>query len=85
MDVDELCQIIEKNSFDPVSADPAKISCLEKDRPVSAALKGWDILFLCNPNNPTGIAVKKEQVLKLAETCERTNTFLVVESVLESF
>ena len=85
LDVDELCQIVEKNSFDPVSADPAKISCLEKDRPVSAALKGWDILFLCNPNNPTGIAVKKEQVLKLAETCERTNTFLVVDECFGEF
>ena len=85
LDVDELCQIIEKNSFDPASADPAKISCLEKDRPVPAALKGWDILFLCNPNNPTGIAVKKEQVLKLAETCERTNTFLVVDECFGEF
>lgn len=85
LDVDELCQIIEKSSFDLASADPAKISCLEKDRSVSAASKGWDILFLCNPNNPTGIAVKKEQVLKLAETCERTNTFLVVDECFGEF
>lgn len=44
-----------------------------------------DILFLCNPNNPTGIAVKKEQVLKLAETCEKTGTFLVVDECFEEF
>lgn len=44
-----------------------------------------DILFLCNPNNPTGIAVKKEQVLKLAETCEKTGTFLVVDACFEEF
>ena len=49
LDVDELCQIIEKNSFDPASADPAKISCLEKDRPVSAALKAGTFCFYAIP------------------------------------
>ena len=38
-----------------------------------------------NPNNPTGITVKKEQVLKLAETCEKTNTFLVVDECFEEY
>lgn len=41
-----------------------------------------DIFFLCNPNNPTGIPVKKELVLEIATHCRKHNTLLVVD---ESF
>ncbi|MBI3615901.1 MAG: threonine-phosphate decarboxylase [Candidatus Omnitrophica bacterium] len=38
-----------------------------------------DLLFLCNPNNPTGTLWPKEQVLRLIEACEWTGTTVVVD------
>ena len=59
--------------------------CRKVEQTSTISEPAFDILFLCNPNNPTGIAVEKEQVLKLAETCERTGTFLVVDECFEEF
>ena len=38
-----------------------------------------DLVFLCNPNNPTGVAIPRAQVLALAARCEATRTTLVVD------
>ena len=59
--------------------------CRKVEQTSTISEPAFDILFLCNPNNPTGIAVEKEQVLKLAETCEKTGTFLVVDECFEEF
>ncbi|MCJ7617017.1 MAG: threonine-phosphate decarboxylase CobD [Desulfobacterales bacterium] len=40
---------------------------------------GCKAVFLCNPNNPTGRLIRKEDVLKLAEKCTRSETFLFVD------
>ena len=37
------------------------------------------LLFLCNPNNPTGRLLYAEQVVDLADRCEETETFLLVD------
>jgi len=47
---------------------------LEKGR-----LERSDLLFLCNPNNPTGRLLSAGQVTDLAERCERAETFLLVD------
>lgn len=44
-----------------------------------------DIMFLCNPNNPTGIPIKKEAVLKIGEQCKRNKTVLVVDECFIDF
>jgi len=36
-------------------------------------------LFLCNPNNPTGLLLSKNLVADLANRCERSETFLLVD------
>jgi len=36
-------------------------------------------LFLCNPNNPTGWLLSKEQVLDLADRCEEAQVFMLVD------
>lgn len=48
-------------------------------------VKRVDIMFLCNPNNPTGIPLKKEIVLKIAHKCKANNTFLVVDECFVEF
>ena len=37
------------------------------------------LLFLCNPNNPTGWLLTRDQVISLADRCEETETFLLVD------
>jgi threonine-phosphate decarboxylase len=50
------------------------------------SLDGWmpplddtDVVFLCNPNNPTGVAMPRDRVLELAARCEAHQTTLVVD------
>ncbi len=50
------------------------------------SLDGWvpplddiDIVFLCNPNNPTGVAVSRDRVLELAARCQEHHTTLIVD------
>ncbi len=38
-----------------------------------------DILFLCNPGNPTGILTERELLEKILHKCERTDTLMVVD------
>ena len=37
------------------------------------------LLFLCNPNNPTGRLLCADQVIDLADRCEEAETFLLVD------
>lgn len=38
-----------------------------------------DILFLCNPNNPTGVLTSPELIEEMMHKCERTGTLLVID------
>ncbi len=40
---------------------------------------GLKAVFLCNPNNPTGRLIVYEEVLKLAQKCKGSETFLFVD------
>jgi L-threonine-O-3-phosphate decarboxylase len=42
-------------------------------------LKEAKALFICNPNNPTGDLLSKEEVLSLARRCEREEVFLLLD------
>lgn len=44
-----------------------------------------DIMFLCNPNNPTGIAAEKALILEIAEVCKKNGTVLVVDECFADF
>lgn len=50
-----------------------------------AAGEPYGVVFLCNPNNPTGLPLKKEQVLRAAEACERAGSLLVVDECFCDF
>lgn len=56
---------------------------LNKD--VLDQLKGADIFFICNPNNPTGMIVEKELMHKIAEKCRETNCCLVIDECFIDF
>lgn len=44
-----------------------------------------DILFLCNPNNPTGLTVQPELLLRILERCHACGTMLVVDECFLGF
>lgn len=44
-----------------------------------------ELLFLCNPNNPTGAATEKELLLRAAERCEESGTFFLLDECFLPF
>ena len=50
---------------------------LQKEKP--------DIIFLCNPNNPTGITMQQELLEKILRRCAETGIFMVVDECFLDF
>ncbi|MEW6637829.1 MAG: aminotransferase class I/II-fold pyridoxal phosphate-dependent enzyme [Actinomycetota bacterium] len=48
-------------------------------------LKGVDAVFLCNPNNPTGDALSRAEVLELAHRVRAAGAALVVDEAFADF
>lgn len=44
-----------------------------------------DMVFLCNPNNPTGKLISRKLMLSIVEKCEKTNTYLCVDECFLPF
>lgn len=49
------------------------------------ALQGCDVAFLCNPNNPTGAALERDEVLSIADAARRCSCRLVVDEAFMDF
>ena len=49
------------------------------------AMKGCDMAFLCNPNNPTGDLLSKEEVLGIAEAARELKCILVLDEAFIDF
>ncbi len=47
--------------------------------------QGLDMLFICNPNNPTGQLVTKEFLLKLVRRCKTLDILLFVDECFNEF
>ena len=43
------------------------------------------LLFLCNPNNPTGQAIEKELLMRIAARCEECGTFFCLDECFLPF
>lgn len=44
-----------------------------------------DVMFLCNPNNPTGLLVDEDLLLRILEKAERKGIFLVLDECFLDF
>jgi threonine-phosphate decarboxylase len=54
------------------------------DRMLSSLDEGFKALYLCNPNNPTGVALPRSEVLRLVRGCEQLEVlFFLDETLLE--
>jgi threonine-phosphate decarboxylase len=54
-------------------------------RGIAGGLSRSDMLFLCNPNNPTGVLVDRDGVLGLARAASKKGAFLVVDEAFVDY
>ncbi|WP_156289603.1 threonine-phosphate decarboxylase CobD [Oceanobacillus salinisoli] len=52
---------------------------------IAGKLRGMDAVFLCNPNNPTGIHYPYSSIVKLIAECEQRNVFLIIDEAFYDF
>lgn len=52
---------------------------------LSYITKDTEVVFLCNPNNPTGKLIEKELLLKIAKRCLLNHTYLIVDECFLPF
>lgn len=56
------------------------------DRSIFGSLSAdIDMLFLCNPNNPTGITIEPELLREIAIHCHKNGTVMVVDECFNGF
>lgn len=56
-----------------------------EEETLSRIVPGIDILFFCNPHNPTGQAASDSFLQKLLQRCKETGTFCVVDECFLDF
>ena len=50
-----------------------------------ALTQGYDALYLCNPNNPTGILAEKKDLLRVLAQAEREKAWLILDEAFIDF
>ena len=59
--------------------------CIQKDYPDVLKREKPDIIFLCNPNNPTGITIPQDLLEEILEICAMQGIFMVVDECFLDF
>ncbi|WP_082630319.1 threonine-phosphate decarboxylase CobD [Peribacillus muralis] len=57
---------------------------LDLDRLIPRLLD-YDAIFLCTPNNPTGISFKREAVMELINECQKADCLVVIDEAFYDF
>jgi threonine-phosphate decarboxylase len=52
---------------------------------LSEQLEGYDAVFICNPNNPTGRAFSRSSLFPVIEAAERWGTLVVIDEAFMDF
>lgn len=47
--------------------------------------KNTDMVFICNPNNPTGKCIYLNKIIKIIEVCKTNNAFVVIDECFMDF
>ena len=89
------CRLKGENNFD---IDPREfIKTMEENLPVeqrqnvnfpvsgSPPFPSFNMVFLCNPNNPTGRLVKKDSIKEISDAAGRIGCYLVVDEAFIDF
>ena len=70
---------VERYALRPEEDFRLRLDILEKITPET------DLVFLCEPNNPTGVTTPRPLVLRILERCRETGTRLVVDECFGDF
>ena len=60
LDVEELCKTLERAN---ATYNTTAVGCSDQQKSTSEANNGYDILFLCNPNNPTKSRIYQAELM----------------------
>ncbi|MBI5049368.1 MAG: threonine-phosphate decarboxylase [Nitrospirae bacterium] len=76
-------ELKRENNFD-INTDEF-INAMANLQPSAFSLQPFAMAFLCNPNNPTGRAVKKDSVLKIADAAKMLKCYFIVDEAFIDF
>lgn len=62
---------------DGFRVDETFVHAIEEKKP--------EIVFLCNPNNPTGVLTSRDLLIRILEACERVGSRLVLDECFNDF
>src|SRR3989338_8454161 len=51
----------------------------------SAVRAGCDMVYICNPANPTGVLLQRRDIVEMAKECSRSSAVLVVDEAFMDF
>jgi len=71
--------------FDYLTLSPSDGFALDCDRVADELTKGYDLLFFCNPGNPTGKLYSLEEVETLSRLCKGNGCFFIVDEAFMDF
>lgn len=72
-------------SYDYLALSPSSGFALDMEAVRHALGRGYELLFLCNPCNPTGRLYCIEEVEELLALCSRAGTFCVLDEAFMDF
>lgn len=52
---------------------------------ISVLSDGYDLVVLCNPNNPTSSALRTEEIRQILDACQKTGCFLMIDETYVEF
>lgn len=52
---------------------------------LDAITESMDMIFLCNPNNPTGNVIERDLLKEILKKCQETETYLIVDECFNEF
>ena len=53
--------------------------------PLYDVVRQVDVIFLCHPNNPTGVTYERGVMQKIIETCRKNNCYLIIDEAFYDF
>jgi threonine-phosphate decarboxylase len=71
--------------YDYFTLNPEDGFSLSLPRLAKELAKGYDLLYFCNPGNPTGALLPLDQCRELLELCQTRGTFLVLDEAFMDF
>lgn len=66
-------------------ADEGQDFVVEVDALCKRLAEGFDILYFCNPANPTGVLTSKEELIRLIAHAERLGTIVIIDEAFIDF